>query len=288
VNDASYVTITASNILEPPLPPSAVSVIAGDRQVIIRWSAQETGGSVTSYNIYWSTSPDVSSLSGTKIATVKSPYIHSGLTQGKTYYYVVTAANGYGESTDSAKASATISSNLKDIFVAMGGSITKGYPLSNYDDCYVARLSRKWGKAAVNRGVNGATSSDGKSIIEPILSEHNPRYLTLYYGSNDLGYYNNDLIVNNLRFIIIKAKENGTIPVVATLGPFLGQWAWRQPIATELNKKIRKMAAEMGVACADLEAALHGNSAYMDADGMHLNSAGHQIITDAFYKALPQ
>ena len=178
-------------------------------------------------------------------------------------------------------------STTKDMFVAMGGSITLGYLLNNYDDCYVARLSRMWGKAAVNRGVSGATSSSGMSIIGPILSEHNPRYLTLYYGSNDVGFYNNDQIVSNLRFIIIRAKENGTTPVVATLGPFLGQWALRQPLAIELNKKIRQMAAEEGIACADLEAALNGNSAYME-DGMHPNSAGHKIIADAFYKALTQ
>ncbi len=379
-SETSYVTITASTALEPPPPPSTVSVIAGDRQLTILWPSQETGGAVTShniywsatagvtkqsgikisgainpythkdltngikyyyvvtavneygegrvsveasatpflsalpaptgvtavagdrqatiswdavnnattYNIYWSASPDASIQSRTKLANVKSPYIHSGLTQGMTYCYVVTAANGSGESVDSAKASVTIPDNLTDIFVAMGGSITKGYLLNNYDDCYVARLSRLWGKAAVNKGVTGAKSSDGTSIIGPILSEQNPRYLTVYYGSNDLGFYTNDLIVNNLRFIIIKAKENGTIPVIATLGPFLGESSWRQPLATELNKKIRQMAAEQGIACADLEAALNGDSAYMSWDGMHPNSAGHQVIANAFYKALTQ
>jgi lysophospholipase L1-like esterase len=299
VSDASYVTITASNTLEPPLPPSDVSVIAGDRQVIIHWSAQETGGAVTSYNIYWSAIAGVTKQSGIKISGANNPYTHKDLTNGVTYYYVVASVNDYGEGRASAEVSATpfpqalsasvtIPVNLKDIFVAMGGSITKGYPLSNYDDCYVVKLSKKWGKTAVNKGATGATSSDGKSIIESILSQYNPRYLTLYYGTNDIGYYNNDLIVNNLRFIITKAKGNGTIPVVATLGPFLGQSAWRQPIAAELNKKIRQMAVEMGIACADLEAALNGNSAYMNADGMHPNSAGHQVIADAFYKALTQ
>ena len=30
-------------------------------------------------------------------------------------------------------------------------------------------------------------------------------------------------------YIIERAKENGTIPVIATLGPVFGQWAWRKP-----------------------------------------------------------
>ena len=46
------------------------------------------------------------------------------------------------------------------------------------------------------------------------------------------------------------------------------------------------MAAEEGVACADLEAALNWNSAYILDDGMHPNSAGHQIIANTFYQAL--
>lgn len=266
-----------------PFPPTGLTAAAGNFQATISWSAAV---GATSYNIYWSTSSDISSQKGTKIQNVQSPYSHSGLNEDTTYYYVVTSVNGYGESEDSAKASVTIVDNRRDIFVAMGDSITVGFPLSSYDYCYVARLSRYWGKTAVNEGVEGTLSSYGASIIGSILSEHNPRYLTLYYGSNDVGFYDHDGIINNLRYIIDRAKENGTIPIVATLGPFLGQWAWRQSSATELNKKIRQMATEEGVACVDLEAALNGNSAYMEADGLHPNSTGHQIIANTFYGAL--
>ena len=46
------------------------------------------------------------------------------------------------------------------------------------------------------------------------------------------------------------------------------------------------MAADEGVACADIEAALNWNSAYIQADGIHPNSTGHQIIANTFYEAL--
>lgn len=275
-------TPTRGNI---PFPPTGLTAAAGVFRATISWSAAV---GATSYNMYWSTSSNISSRNGTKIENVKSPYSHLGLDEDTTYYYVVTSVNGYGESEDSAAASVTIVNLRKDIFVAMGDSITTGYPLNNYDDAYVARLSRMWGKTAVNEGVEGTLSSYGASIIGSILSKHNPRYLTLYYGSNDVGFYDNDGIVTNLRYIIDKTKENGTIPIVATLGPFLGKWAWRQPSATELNKKIRQMAAEEGIACADLEAALNGNSAYMEADGLHPNSTGHQVIANTFYGVLPR
>jgi hypothetical protein len=61
----------------------------------------------TSYNLYWSTTSGVTRASGTRIAGVASPYTHSGLSNGTTYYYVVTAVNANGESAASAQASAT-------------------------------------------------------------------------------------------------------------------------------------------------------------------------------------
>jgi lysophospholipase L1-like esterase len=274
-------TPTRGNI---PLAPTGLTATAtvGNYTATISWNA--VGGAI-SYNIYWSTSSDISSRNGTKIENVTSPYSHSGLDEGKTYHYVVTAVNGYGESEDSAKVSVTIVNNRQDIFVAMGDSITTG-DFVDYNDSYVPRLSRIWGKTAVNEGVGGTKSSYGTSTISPILAEYNPRYLTIYYGSNDVGFYDNAGIVINLRYIIFRAKENGTIPVVATLGPVFGPWAFRKPYIIDLNKKIRQMAAEEGIACADLEAALNWNSAYILDDGMHPNSTGHQIIANTFYSAL--
>lgn len=272
-------TPTRGNV---PLAPTGLTATEGNFEATISWNPV---GGATTYNIYWSTSSDLSSQNGTKIEAVTSPYLHSGLSEETTYYYVVTAVNGYGESEDSAKVSVAIVNNRQDIFVAMGDSITVGVSV-NYESAYVPVLSRMWGKTAVNVGVDGTRSSYGTSLINPVLQEHNPRYLTLYYGSNDVYFYDNDQIVSNLRYIIYRAKENGTIPVVATLGPFFGQWAFRKQSVIELNKKIRQMAAEEGIACADLEAALNWNSAYILDDGMHPNSTGHQIIANTFYEAL--
>ncbi len=42
-----------------------------------------------SYDLYWSISPGVTTLSGTKISNVTSPYTHNGLTNGTNYYYII-------------------------------------------------------------------------------------------------------------------------------------------------------------------------------------------------------
>jgi len=81
-----------------PSAPTGVSATAADSQVTISWSSVS---GATSYNIYWSTTSGVTKTTGTKITNATSPYSHTGLTNGTTYYYVVTAVNGYGESSES-------------------------------------------------------------------------------------------------------------------------------------------------------------------------------------------
>ncbi len=87
----------------PPDAPATVSAVAGDQEVSVSWSSV---AGATSYNIYWSTSSGVTT-SDNQILDRVSPYTHSGLTNGTTYYYVVTALNAYGESMVSSEAMAT-------------------------------------------------------------------------------------------------------------------------------------------------------------------------------------
>ena len=62
----------------------------------------------TSYNIYWSYESGVSKDNGTKISNVKNPHTITGLERGRTYYFVVTAVNDYGESRASQSISYTV------------------------------------------------------------------------------------------------------------------------------------------------------------------------------------
>lgn len=88
--------------------PTGVSAEAENSQVTLSWIAVS---GATSYNIYWSTTSGVTKSIGPKIANVTTPYAHTGLTNGTTYYYIVTAVTSGGESSESAQVQATPSTN---------------------------------------------------------------------------------------------------------------------------------------------------------------------------------
>lgn len=87
-----------------PSAPTSVIATPGNNQVIINWDAEDDA---ISYNVYWSTISGVTKTSGTKITGAISPYTHTGLTNGETHYYIVTAVNSSGESMESNQVSAT-------------------------------------------------------------------------------------------------------------------------------------------------------------------------------------
>jgi fibronectin type 3 domain-containing protein len=101
----------------PPVPtvpaaPTGVSATGGNQQVTVSWAAVS---GATSYNIYWSTASGVTKATGTKVTSASTPYIHSALSASTTYYYIVTAVNGAGESAPSVQASATTAASVPTV-----------------------------------------------------------------------------------------------------------------------------------------------------------------------------
>jgi fibronectin type 3 domain-containing protein len=94
--------IAIPSVNPAPAEPVGVSVIPGNGQASISWSAVP---SATSYNIYWSSTPGVTTTTGRQITGVTTTsYTQTGLTDGTIYYYVITAVN----STNGSESTASI------------------------------------------------------------------------------------------------------------------------------------------------------------------------------------
>jgi hypothetical protein len=86
-----------------PSTPGSVLAAAGDARVALTWAASLGAASYTVKRATTSGGPYQTIVSGLASTT----YTDTGLTNGTTYYYVISATNACGESANSAEASAT-------------------------------------------------------------------------------------------------------------------------------------------------------------------------------------
>ncbi|MNC18210.1 Endoglucanase 1 precursor [compost metagenome] len=149
--------------LQAPAAPATLTAAAGNAQVVLNW-APSTGA--TSYNVKHAT------VNGGPYVTVGTvtgvTYTELNLTNGTTYYYVVSAVNAAGESANSVQASATPIANTP-------GNLSVQYRVGNAnatDNMITATLNIK------NTGTTPVNLSDLKL-----------RYYLTKEGSAGLNFY---------------------------------------------------------------------------------------------------
>ena len=110
VETASILTVVAALA-----PPAGLSATAGDGKIILNWTAPE---GAASYNVKRAT------VSGGPYTTLfnssTTNYEDTGITTGTTYYYVVSAVNAGGESSNSVEATATLSGPVMSVGYSQG------------------------------------------------------------------------------------------------------------------------------------------------------------------------
>jgi fibronectin type 3 domain-containing protein len=119
--NSAEVSATPTAPTVPPAAPTGLQATAGNAQVSLKWNAS-TGA--TSYHVKRSTSNG-----GPYNTAVASPtttnYVDTTVTNGTTYYYVVSALNSSGESANSGQASATPVTSTANVTITLDPTKTK-------------------------------------------------------------------------------------------------------------------------------------------------------------------
>jgi hypothetical protein len=160
-NNALINGIEVNTASSTPPTPTGLTATPGNTQIALSWNASS---GATSYNVKRST------VSGSGYATVSSPtttsYTNTGLTNGTTYYYVVSAVSSGGESANSSQVSAipidpnvhtgTWSLKLNEPTSTPAWSNMTEYPTVVANQTYVASLWIKGSGGVVLRIYNGS------------------------------------------------------------------------------------------------------------------------------------
>lgn len=123
--NSSQVSATPAAPATAPAVPTGLQGTAGNAEVSLTWTAS---AGATSYHVKRSTT------SGGPYTQVAAPTTtsdaDSGLTNGTTYYYVVSAVNSIGESANSSEVSATPANTTANVTITLDPTKTK--PISPY------------------------------------------------------------------------------------------------------------------------------------------------------------
>ncbi len=173
--------------------------------------------------------------------------------------------------------------------VALGDSLTAGLGLLE-SQAYPALLQRKleadgYGWEVVNAGVSGDTSAAGRARLEWALQQQNVRLLILELGANDgLRGLPVDQMKKNLAAIIEAAQGRGIAVLLAGMEapPNYGP-----EYASSFRQVYRDLAQQYHVTLVPFMLdKVAGISTLNQADGIHPNAEGSQIVAETMWRAL--
>lgn len=156
--------------------------------------------------------------------------------------------------------------------VLLGDSLTYGFPEYYFFP----------GAAIANRGVPGARVRDVRRQLDVSVLEIRPSRTLLMVGINDLLAHgrSNDQIVEDYRRLLdaLAADHRPGRVYVQSIMPLGEQFFWANPRIRAINRRLRVLAYQRGMAWIDVHSGLVDASGNLSAgytlDGVHLNGVG--------------
>jgi lysophospholipase L1-like esterase len=159
-----------------------------------------------------------------------------------------------------------------DVIVAFGDSLTHGTGASA-DTAYPAVLASLTGRAVINAGVPGDTTTTGLLRLPEVLAEHQARLVLLCLGGNDmLRKHPEAATENNLRLLVQTIRSSGAeVMLIAVPEPKLFSGA---------PDFYGRIAKEMQLPLEDdiFSDVLKDNR--LKSDPIHANAAGYRVVAE--------
>jgi proprotein convertase subtilisin/kexin type 2 len=149
-----------------PSTPTPPGISTGDQELLLTWNMS----SELTYSLYFDTASPVDPATATRLAGVQSPFLHTGLVNGTTYSYVLTASSFAEESDPSAEVSGSPQSGASspDPLLAQQWHLQNDGQTGGLAGAD-ANVSPVWSAGIAGNGVRIAIVDDGLEIGHPDL-----------------------------------------------------------------------------------------------------------------------